>query len=103
MDTGVSAHPWFEGTEWFAEVREQDLEVLDEMQNDHILDAQAGHGTFIIGVVMQHAPGAWIVPPQLLTSDGVCDEFSVVRKLRRLKRSPQQTIDVDEALRVARR
>lgn len=86
VDTGVSAHPWFEGSAWFAEVREQDIELLDELPHDHILDAQAGHGTFIIGVVLQHAPGAWIVPPQLLSSDGVCDEFSVVRKLRRLKR-----------------
>lgn len=86
MDTGVSAHPWFEGSDWFADVREQDFEVLDELPRDDILDAQAGHGTFIIGVVLQHAPRSWIVPPQLLTSDGVCDEFSVVRELRRLKR-----------------
>ena len=40
-------------TDWFGAVEAQDIELLDELPKDHLLDAQAGHGTFIIGVIMQ--------------------------------------------------
>jgi subtilisin family serine protease len=86
VDTGVSDHDWFRDTAWWADVRAQDLEQLDVVPQDDYLDEQAGHGTFIIGVILQRAPETYIVANKLLSSDGVCDEFSVVRKLRRLKR-----------------
>lgn len=91
LDTGISRHPWFEAEEWFGRVREQDVERLDELAGDDRLDAQAGHGTFVVGVIRQAAPDAYFVTPKVLASDGVTSDFDLVRKLRRLRRWSRRT------------
>jgi subtilisin family serine protease len=80
LDTGLSPHPWYDGTDWYAEQREEVAEVLDA-DLDFELDAQAGHGTFIAGVVLRHAPSARIRARRVIGGDGVGDELDVVRAL----------------------
>ncbi|TNY34661.1 S8 family peptidase [Thermomonospora catenispora] len=81
LDTGLSPHPWYERADWYAEQRAEVAEVLDA-DLDLKLDAQAGHGTFIAGVVLRHAPSARIRARRVIGGDGVGDELAVVRALR---------------------
>ncbi|GAA2105703.1 S8/S53 family peptidase [Actinomadura alba] len=83
LDTGLSPHPWYETRDWYAEQRDEVAEVLDA-DLDYELDAQAGHGTFIAGVLLQHAPAVRIRAMKVLGGDGVGDEFGVIRALNRL-------------------
>lgn len=85
LDTGLAPHPWYQGAEWYAEQWEEVAEVLDA-DLDYELDAQAGHGTFIAGVLLQHAPTAAIRAVRVLGSDGVGDELDLVRALTGLAR-----------------
>ncbi|MCW2903254.1 MAG: peptidase and in kexin sedolisin [Streptosporangiaceae bacterium] len=80
LDTGLSAHPWYSARDWYAEQREEVAEVLDA-DLDYELDGQAGHGTFIAGVVLQRAPAARIRAKKVIGSDGIGDEFDLVRAL----------------------
>jgi subtilisin family serine protease len=84
LDTGISAdHPWFPAGSW--NPVEDDVDDLLDENNDYELDAQAGHGTFIAGVVRQHAPGAHLLVSRVLGSDGVCDEIELLQALLRLR------------------
>ncbi|MEV4252643.1 S8/S53 family peptidase [Spirillospora sp. NPDC049652] len=80
LDTGLDPHPWYEGAEWFAEQRAEVAEVLDA-DLDFELDAQAGHGTFVAGVVLRYAPSARIRARRVIGGDGVGDELEVIRAL----------------------
>ena len=83
LDTGLSStHPWFRNQSWEA----VDGDVTDRLDDDgnYELDAQAGHGTFIAGIVRQRAPGAHLMISRVLSSDGVCDEIELLRALRAL-------------------
>lgn len=80
LDTGLSPHSWYGMTEWYAEQRDEVAEVLDA-DLDYELDAQAGHGTFIAGVLLQHAPTARIRAKKVIGGDGVGDELDVIRAL----------------------
>jgi hypothetical protein len=80
LDTGMSPHPWYEATDWYSAQRDEVTEVLDA-DLDYELDAQAGHGTFIAGVLLRHAPGIAIRARRVIGGDGVGDEFGVVRAL----------------------
>jgi subtilisin family serine protease len=83
LDTGMSPHPWYETTDWYAAQRAEVTEVLDA-DLDYELDAQAGHGTFIAGVLLRHAPGIRIRALRVIGGDGVGDELDVLRALARL-------------------
>ncbi|MDN3359368.1 S8/S53 family peptidase [Actinomadura sp. DC4] len=80
LDTGLNPHPWYASADWYAEQREEVAEVLDA-DLDHELDGQAGHGTFIAGVLLRHAPGARIRAKRVIGGDGVGDEFGVLGAL----------------------
>ncbi|WP_131741709.1 S8 family peptidase [Actinomadura roseirufa] len=80
LDTGLSPHPWYEDASWFREQRDEVAEELDA-DLDHELDAQAGHGTFIAGVVLRYAPTARLRARRVIGGDGVGDEAEVVRAL----------------------
>jgi hypothetical protein len=80
LDTGLSPHPWYETADWYAGQREEVTEILDA-DLDYELDAQAGHGTFIAGVVLRHAPSARIRARRVIGGDGVGDELGVLRAL----------------------
>ncbi|MGP4023675.1 S8 family peptidase [Actinomadura sp. 3N407] len=80
LDTGLSPHPWYEDAEWYREQRDEVREVLDA-DLDFELDAQAGHGTFVAGVVLRHAPTARLRARRVIGGDGVGDELDVIRAL----------------------
>lgn len=58
FDTGAWEHPYFGGRCEFR--RPADLDVADA-DGDGKLDHDAGHGTFIAGLVVRHAPRATVV------------------------------------------
>ncbi|QXJ20789.1 S8/S53 family peptidase [Actinomadura graeca] len=86
LDTGLSPHPWYEDTEWFREQRDEVAEDLDA-DLDLELDAQAGHGTFVAGVVLRQAPSARLRARRVIGGDGVGDEAGVIRALAGLAAS----------------
>ncbi|WP_231849872.1 S8 family peptidase [Saccharopolyspora erythraea] len=79
LDTGLDPHPWFRSRPWFESVPE----VLDA-DDDSGQDRQAGHGTFVSGVVLQHAPGAVIRSRRVLSPLGFTDDVTVAAGLRSL-------------------
>lgn len=62
----------------------RDAEELNANPADENIDDAAGHGTFIAGVIRQHAPGARVAVAQGLSSDGVGDEVEVVARIAEL-------------------
>lgn len=56
VDTGLLDHPWLEGRAQRAR-GDADLEELHE-RDPEVFDFEAGHGTFVAGIVLQCAPGA---------------------------------------------
>ncbi len=81
LDTGCDPHPWFRSRSWFEPV----AEVLDA-DDDSGQDRQAGHGTFVSGVLLQHAPGVVVRPRRVLSSLGFTDDITVASGLRALRR-----------------
>ncbi|GGK82525.1 serine protease [Sphaerisporangium melleum] len=77
LDTGLAPHPWFRDADWFAG---QPGEVPDA-DGDGLLDAQAGHGTFIAGLLLRQAPGTRLRVARVLDGNGVGDEAGVLRAL----------------------
>lgn len=84
LDTGLDPHPWFAGRPWFDDW-DRTPEVLDA-DGDATEDRQASHGTFVAGVVLQHAPGVVIRPMRVLSSLGFTDDVRVAGGLRALRR-----------------
>lgn len=62
LDTGAWDHPYFDGRVEFRVPEDVDEPDVD---GDGRLDYPAGHGTFIAGVVLQHAPGATVLARRL--------------------------------------
>ena len=60
LDTGLEPHDWFKGRARRAHEGLVDREELDETK-DGVLDREAGHGTHVAGILLQHAPGAEVV------------------------------------------
>jgi subtilase family protein len=56
-------------------------EPLDKHNQDGDLDHEAGHGTFIAGVIADIAPGAKIIARQVLESDGFGDEAKIAQTI----------------------
>jgi subtilisin family serine protease len=84
LDTGVAAHPWFEGRRWYADCATDVYEAPDADHDDR-LDSVAGHGTFIAGVVLQQAPDAQLIVERIISGDGVTDERELLRALAGLR------------------
>ena len=59
-----------------------DVDLLDDPQDDE-LDLEAGHGTFIAGVIGQVAPGAKVLARKAIDSWGVTDDITVARAVHR--------------------
>ncbi|CRK60299.1 probable secreted peptidase [Alloactinosynnema sp. L-07] len=83
LDTGVDAHPWFTDRPWFGEWGPHQ-EILD-LDGDGVADQQAGHGTFVTGILLRHAPGATLRHHRVLTSHGLTDDRTVATALRRTR------------------
>jgi subtilisin family serine protease len=89
LDSGISPHPWFTAEGWYGACGPEVQEVPDADHNDR-LDFVAGHGTFIAGVVAQHAPAASLVIGKIIERDGVTDELELLRGLARLRAHAHQ-------------
>ena len=90
LDTGITPHPWFTGTDWWPEVTTDQLDpVLAE--SDYELDAQSGHGTFVAGIVLRKAPNARLWIDRVLDDIGVCDELELLHSLDRIHRREKTT------------
>lgn len=90
LDTGLDPHPWFAGRPWFSRWGVSP-EVLDpECVRDR--DRQAGHGTFVAGVLLRHAPGVTIRHHRSLSSLGLTDDLTVTAALRQVRQ--QGGVDV---------
>jgi hypothetical protein len=72
LDTGVAPHPWYETADWY---------VPETVDSGH---DTAGHGTFVTGLLLQHAPSARIRSLRVIADDGVGDELDLVRALARV-------------------
>jgi subtilisin family serine protease len=66
LDTGAWDHPYFVGRCDFRVPEDLDEPDADR---DGLLDYAAGHGTFIAGVVFQHAPRATVVARRIPSDD----------------------------------
>lgn len=81
LDTGVSAEARGDGYLAMA-VAEADIDLLDDFPPDGLLDAGAGHGAFVAGVVQQVAPDATIRILKVLDSDGITTDAEVADRMR---------------------
>jgi subtilisin family serine protease len=66
IDTGIRQHPWLSGAFLAAP---DDFEPID-VDGDNALEEQAGHGTFVAGLVLQQAPAASIWVEKALDTEG---------------------------------
>ena len=87
LDTGVptdlgALHPSLE-----ARLVTEDPDIDTLYTAGGLLDHEAGHGTFVSGIVMQLAPWVAIDPEKVLDSAGVGDDISVTLGLARSNRS----------------
>jgi subtilisin family serine protease len=75
LDTGLEPHSWFQGRARRAHAGLVDRDELDESQ-DGVLDREAGHGTHVAGILLQHAPGAQVVAWAVRDVEGRLDDAS---------------------------
>jgi subtilisin family serine protease len=75
LDTGYTeGHPWLDAC---VQPDGVVIELLDAMIANGVLDDEAGHGTFIAGIINRLAPAAQITACQVLLSDGWGDEVTI--------------------------
>ncbi|HSK28154.1 MAG TPA: S8/S53 family peptidase [Jiangellales bacterium] len=81
IDTGIAHQPRDDGwlTELFPPQGRGEEDPLDVLPNgpDDKLDAGAGHGSFVAGVVQQVAPEVPVMVYRVLDTDGLADEVQV--------------------------
>jgi subtilisin family serine protease len=81
LDSGVvEYHDWLGDR---VERRPADVEA-PELDQQGRLSFYSGHGTFIAGVVLQHAPGATVVARRIFGGDGVIDDLGLAEALWQL-------------------
>jgi hypothetical protein len=80
LDTGYTCdlHPWLDKR---VDNNGAPNEQLDTHTANNSLDHEAGHGTFIAGVIATIAPGAKIITRQVLESDGFGDEAGIAQQI----------------------
>ncbi|GAA2215615.1 hypothetical protein GCM10009850_110830 [Nonomuraea monospora] len=86
LDTGIAKHPWWSGSDWYASLGPDEADAAE--------GSQAGHGTFIAGLLTRRAPGVRLRVQRVLDGDGIADEASVVRALHRLRDRPPQVLNL---------
>ncbi len=79
IDTGIAAEPRADG--WLRDIpRDGNVDPLDSLPlpaGDGYLDFDAGHGTFVAGIVQHVAPDAEIKVYRAIGSDGIAPEIQV--------------------------
>ncbi|MFG1705914.1 S8 family serine peptidase [Nonomuraea sp. M3C6] len=86
LDTGVAKHPWWSSGDWYGRLGPEEADASE--------GAQAGHGTFIAGLLARRAPGVALSVHRVLDGDGIGDEAAVVRALHRLRERPPQVLNL---------
>lgn len=86
LDTGVAEHRWWAGSDWYAGRRDEDDDAAE--------GRQAGHGTFLAGLLTLQAPGVSLRVSRVLDGSGVGDEATVVRALHRLRDRPPDVLNL---------
>jgi len=82
LDTGLFLdHPWWQRGGISAQSVENTSEPPDD-DHDGVLDQQAGHGTFVAGIVAQQAPAAQIFTRAVLDSYGHGAEDVIAQAIR---------------------
>jgi subtilase family protein len=79
LDTGMFDHEWLKGVQ-----RAPNSDDIWDIERDGYGDAEAGHGTFIAGLLLQVAPATSVYAVKVLDSHGVGDDFDVATKLAQL-------------------
>ena len=72
IDTGIEPHDWL-GGQWDALDGDFENQVLVRYQNRDVIGLQAGHGVFLAGLVLRHAPAARILVLKTANSFGESD------------------------------
>jgi subtilisin family serine protease len=82
LDTGISKglHKWLDTR---CQATPADAEELNVLPADGWLDDQAGHGTFVAGLVLQRAPSTTVDIAKVLDSDGYGDEVGIAQAIVR--------------------
>ncbi|WP_336213559.1 S8 family peptidase [Nonomuraea sp. LPB2021202275-12-8] len=86
LDTGVAAHRWWADSDWYPRMSGEDADPAE--------GSQAGHGTFVAGLLARQAPGAWLQVSRVLGGDGLGDEATVVRALHRMRDRPPHVLNL---------
>jgi subtilisin family serine protease len=85
FDSGLmEGHPWLGARARRLRANLPDDTEAPTMRGGSRLAHYAGHGTFIAGVVLQHAPGAEVVARKVFGADGVCDDAELAAALGEL-------------------
>jgi hypothetical protein len=81
VDTGVTRQPRSDG--WLAGVAHDpgNIDPLDVSPHNGLLDAAAGHGTAVSGLVQQEAPGVPLAVYNPIPSDGAATETAVAEAM----------------------
>ncbi|RGA00393.1 peptidase S8 and S53 subtilisin kexin sedolisin [Microbispora triticiradicis] len=88
LDTGLAPHPWL--ARWYRD----DIAETPDADGDGVLDRQAGHGTFVAGLILRQAPGARLRALRLLDSDGIGDEAALLGALSLLRGGPADVLNL---------
>jgi hypothetical protein len=86
MDTGLFDHAWLPAALVDRAASSDDTWDAD---GDGFGDAEAGHGTFVSGVIRQVAPAVRVHDVKVLNSHGVGDDHHVALAIERLPRDVQ--------------
>jgi subtilisin family serine protease len=80
LDTGFTPklHRWLDA---HVEAAPDTLEQTDAHPHNGWLDDQAGHGTFIAGLILERAPQATVQVTKVLDSEGYGSELAVARAI----------------------
>ena len=84
LDTGIDEHPWFDKHPWYQDCTTDQHEALNPAKESD-MEPESGHGTFIAGVLMQHAPNVYLRFERVLEPDGVADELALLHGIAKLQ------------------
>ncbi|MFE3454651.1 S8 family serine peptidase [Nonomuraea sp. NPDC059194] len=95
LDTGIADHPWWSGSDWYGRLGPETVDrPNDDGNGGGRLAQQAGHGTFIAGLIQRRAPGSVLRVARVLGADGLGDEAGLLRALNRLRDNPPQVLNL---------
>jgi len=96
IDTGITQNP--RGDHWLDDVSRttDNIDELDVLPAgpDGLLDYQAGHGTFVAGVIQRVAPAADVRMYRVADTDGFADDFDIAAAILQAHRDGAEVINL---------